>query len=251
VVVVSGGGTGIGRAVAGRFARHGETVIVIGRRADVLAESARRTNEEVGRDQAVTPLAADLADPVQAERVSTALRERHGRVDVLVNTAGGNVGRRPPDPPLTGLAAALWSWEGNFRSNVLTAVLLTEALRDLYAADARIILISSIAAFRGSGNGSYGAAKAALHPYAIDLATDLGATGGTVNVVAPGYVEETEFFGDQMTDQRRATLIGQTMVGRPGTVADVAEAVHWLASPLARHITGQIIQVNGGALPGR
>jgi 3-oxoacyl-[acyl-carrier protein] reductase len=248
-VVVSGGGTGIGRAVAGRFARDGDTVFVIGRRADVLAGTAEKLNE--GHEGAVTPLTADLADPADAERVAATLRERHGRVDVLVNTAGGNVGRNPPDPPLTGLAATLRSWEGNFRSNVLTAVLLTEALRDLYAADARIVLISSIAAFRGSGNGSYGAAKAALHPYAIDLATDLGASGGTVNVVAAGYIEETEFFGDQMTDQRRATLIGQTLVGRAGTVTDVAETIHWLASPQARHVTAQIVQVNGGALAGR
>ncbi len=256
VVVISGGGTGIGQAAAERFARDGDQVVIIGRRADLLAGTAARLTSAVvdaGSVAApgVTAIAADLAEIADVERVVATLRDRFGRVDVLVNNAGGNAGRTPPEPPPTGLAATKWSWEANFRSNVLTAVLLTEALRDLYPPGARIVLLSSIAAFRGSGNGSYGGAKAALHPYAIDLAGDLGPTGGTVNVVAPGYVEETEFFGDQMTERRRTTLIGQTLVGRPGTVTDVAETIYWLASPAARHITGQIVQVNGGALPGR
>ena len=70
-------------------------------------------------------------------------------------------------------------------------------------------------------------------------------------MVAPGYVEGTEFFGDSMTAARRNRLISQIPAGRPGTPADVAETVAWLASPQARYVTGQIIGVNGSALPGR
>jgi 3-oxoacyl-[acyl-carrier protein] reductase len=149
------------------------------------------------------------------------------------------------------VAWAAWHWTANFEANVLTAALLTEALRDLLARDSRVVLLSSIAALRGSGSGSYAASKAALHPYAADLARSLGPLGATVNVVAPGFIDDTEFFAGRMTDDRRSTLAGQTLNGRAGSPADVAATVFWLASAAAGHITAQIIQVNGGAVPGR
>jgi 3-oxoacyl-[acyl-carrier protein] reductase len=200
---------------------------------------------------AISAIPADLSDPEQVERVVQTVVDRHSRVDVLVNNAGGNVlNRHDADPP-TGLAWSAWHWMGNFRSNVLTAVLLTEALVDRLADHGRVVLLSSIAAFRGSDSGSYAATKAALHPYAFDLASSLGPRGITVNVVAPGYVAETEFFDGGLTEERTRMLVAQTLTGRAGAVDDVAETVAWLASPAAGHITGQIIQVNGGALSGR
>jgi 3-oxoacyl-[acyl-carrier protein] reductase len=245
VVVVSGGGTGIGRAVAASCAKDGDTVVIVGRRADVLAVTA----EQIGAH----PIVADVGEVGDAERVAGEVRERFGRVDVLVNNAGGNAALAFPDPgPEVGpVARASAAWAANLRSNVLTAVHLTEALRDLLADDARVILLSSIAAFRGSGSGSYGGSKAALHPYAIDLAAALGPRGITVNVVAPGYTTETEFFADTMTDQRHEMLVGQALNKRAGHTDDVAATIRWLTSPGAGHITAQIIQVNGGALPGR
>jgi 3-oxoacyl-[acyl-carrier protein] reductase len=70
-----------------------------------------------------------------------------------------------------------------------------------------VLFVSSIAAYRGSGSGAYGGAKAALHPYAHDLARDLGPRGITVNVVAPGYIEDTEFFGPEIAEARRERMI--------------------------------------------
>jgi len=243
VSVVTGGGTGIGRAVAAELARNGDRVIIVGRRAEVLAAAAK------GIDGDVRPIAADLGDPDDVARLRDEVADAYGRVDVLVNNAGGNADLS--DPGGDGLADVARQWIGNFQANVLTVVLPTEALSGLLADDARVVLVSSIAAIRGSGAGSYGSAKAALHPYAYNLATALGPRGITVNVVAPGFIEETEFFGGGLSDDRRAALIDQTANHRPGTPADVAATIAWLTSPPAGHLTAQIIQVNGGAERGR
>jgi 3-oxoacyl-[acyl-carrier protein] reductase len=255
VVVVTGGGTGIGRAVGARFAADGDHVVLVGRRADVLEGAAKEI--QAGRSEnpagvgRVSAVPADLAEPEQVERLRTWVEQNHGRVDVLVNAAGGNVEIGAAEAATTGVSGAAWHWTGNFRLNVLTAVLPTEGLKNLLADDARVLLFSSIAAFRGSGSGSYAGTKAALHPYAIDLAGQLGRRGITVNVVAPGYIAGTEFFRDRMSSDRERTLVEQTLNGRVGTVADVAQTAHWLASPSAGHITAQIVQVNGGAQAGR
>ncbi|MEU4398808.1 SDR family NAD(P)-dependent oxidoreductase [Micromonospora orduensis] len=244
VAVVSGGGTGIGAAVAGVLARDGYDVLIVGRRADVLAATAEQISTDCGRPDAVTAVTADLTDPEQLDRVLTAVGDRS--VDVVVNNAGGYLGG--DTGTLAGTAA---HWRANLDANVLTAVLLTEALRPaMRRPGGRVILISSIAAQRGGG-GAYSAAKAALHGWAYDLAAQLGPEQITVNVVSPGYVAETEFFGDRMTAEGHAKRVAATLVGRAGLPDDVAEAVRYLASPAAGYVTGQILGVNGGSVLGR
>ncbi|SDE33110.1 SDR family NAD(P)-dependent oxidoreductase [Glycomyces harbinensis] len=245
--VVSGGGTGIGRAVAARFADAGDNVILVGRRADVLADTA------VLFGPTTSYVAADLATVEGAQRVVDYAVEKAGSVDVIVAAAGGNAGIGPRGDleGLEGLALASAVWNANLQLNVLTAVHLVEGLKPHLAEHARIVLFSSIAAYRGSGSGSYAAAKSALHPYAIDLSAQLGDRGVTVNVIAPGYIEDTEFFADTMTPRRRGRLAEQTHNQRPGTPADIAALTAWLTSPEAGHVTAQIIQSNGGAFPGR
>ena len=238
LAVVSGGGTGIGRATAGMLAGEGYDVIIVGRRPDVLADAVKWIGPQAS---AVT---ADVSDPAQVAAVVAAVGERP--LDVLVNNAGAFVpGVRST---LDDVAA---QWRANFDSNVLTAVLLTTALLPrLRRPGGRIILTSSIAAQRGGG-GPYSAAKAALHGYALDLATELGEDGITANVIAPGYVTDSEFFADRMTPEGHRARVDATLLKRPGVPDDIAEAVRWLAGPGGRYVTGQIINVNGGSVLGR
>jgi 3-oxoacyl-[acyl-carrier protein] reductase len=170
-------------------------------------------------------------------------------VDVLVNNAGGNVGRRRPPPADGDLTGLRELWLSQLEANVLSAVLVTAALTPRLAQDGRVVLVGSIAGARG--NGSYGAAKAAVHTLAADLAATLGGRGITVNAVAPGLVEETEFFGGSLTEERRKLMISQTRNGRAAKPADVAATIAFLTSPAAGHITAQVIHVNGGAFLGR
>jgi 3-oxoacyl-[acyl-carrier protein] reductase len=237
-VVVTGGSTGIGRAVAERFAADGADVVITGRRADVLGETAAK----IGARGVV----CDASDPAA---VQAALAELPERIDVLVNNAGGNTDFTQPDPDdLAQLAA---NWRANFAANVVSAVLTTTAVADRLAEGGTVILLSSIAAERGSGGGSYGAAKAAVAAWNVDLSSELGPRGITSNVVSPGFIADTEFFHGRMTDERRNTLLDQTRNKREGRPDDIAETVFFLASAGARHITGQMLNVNGGAVTTR
>lgn len=237
-IVVTGGATGIGRAVAERFRTDGETVVITGRRAEVLQKAAA----EIGAQAVV----CDAADPAQLQALLDALP---GRVDVLVNNAGGNTDFSAPDDD-SDLAQLKDNWQANFESNVLTAVLMTTALGPRLADGGAIVHLGSIAGARG-GAGSYGAAKAALATWNLDVAAEFGPRGITSNVVAPGFTAETEFFQGRLSDERRKRLLEATMTKREGEVSDIAEAIHFLASPAARHITAQVLHINGGALTSR
>lgn len=238
-VVVTGGGTGIGRAVAHRFAQAGERVTIVGRRREVLVATAAELS--IGRAPAVVPVVCDLADP---DDVQSALARLPSRIDVLVNNAGSRELPRGSGPH-----GVLARWRGDFERNVLTAVLITESVRDRLPEGGRVITVTSVAALRGGG--SYGASKAALHAWNHSLAVLLGARGVTCNIVAPGTVGGTQFFGSRLDEAELTRRAGRTLVGRVGRPEDVAAAVVFLASPDAGFVTGEILQCNGGELLGR
>lgn len=214
-------------------------MILIGRRAILL--------EEVATTVGAKAVAFDASDPIA---VASALSKLPATIDVLVNCAGGNTDLSRAETPqgnaaeqIAGIAAR---WRANFDANVLSAVLVTEALKDRLADNARVITIGSIAG-RTGGGGSYGAAKAAIEAWTSDIARSLGPRRITANVVAPGLIESTEFFHGKLTDERRANLVEATFTKRAGEPDDVVAAVAFLASTGAGHITGQVIPVNGGA----
>jgi 3-oxoacyl-[acyl-carrier protein] reductase len=234
IVLVTGGGTGLGKAVAVRFAAGGDTVIITGRNASRLAATAA----EIG----ARPLPCDATDPRQVERMAGEVGEA---LDVLVNMAGGNTDfTRTPDEQ-AGLPDVAAAWRANLDANLLSAVFTTTAVLGRLRPGGSIINIGSIGAEYAST--SYGAAKAALAAWTAGLSSEVGPKGLTANVISPGYIAGTGFFHDRLTDERRARLIGATHDGRAGEPEDIAETAWFLASAGARHITGQILHVNGGA----
>ena len=240
-VVVSGAGTGIGRATALRLAAQGRHVTLVGRRRGRLDDVA---SQLAGPSLVVD---ADVSTPEGARRVAGAVREAGLGCAGVVASAGGNA----PAASDGTLEAIRDHWRAGLDLNVMTAVLLVEALRPALETDGgRVVLLSSVSALRGSRTGSYGASKAALHAWMFDLAAQLGRFGGTANVVAPGFVPGTEFWAG-VSDEVVQNRIAQTLVGRVGDADEIGGIIAWLLGPDAGWVTAQIISPNGGMVLGR
>ena len=245
VAVVSGGGTGIGRAITHALAADGDEVFVLGRRRALLDEAARTINDALGAER-VHALCADLRQPEWVAEAARRIGNGTMTVDVLVNNAGGNFTACPQN----GLEGVRDDWRTNFEGNVLPAVLLTHALLPrLRRPGGRIVTIGSVAAFRGPA--IYGGSKAALHPWSAELAAALAPEGITVNVVAPGYVTETEFYGDGTDPELHEDRWRHAPAGRGADPREIAALVRYLAGRDAGFVTGQVLQADGGALLGR
>ena len=232
--LVTGGGRGIGRAVAERLVAEGYRVVVTSRGAQIEGAAAEIGARAVSLDLAEVDSVAALADRLES-------------VDVIVNNAGGFAARTPdPGAPLAEVAA---SWRRNLEVNLVGAALVVTALQDRLQPGGAVVSIGSIGA-EYAGN-AYSVAKAALQAWNVGLAQRLGARDITANVIAPGYTEGTELFGGPLPEARHATLIDRTLIGRSGRPEDIAAAVAFLASPGARQITGQTLHINGGAFTTR
>jgi len=246
-VIVTGGGTGIGRAIAQQFAAEGAHIVILGRRPQPLEQTASDVRERFHAAK-IDWRTCDVSAPDDVvECVHWLESVGITTIDALVNNAGGIDDAGYGDSLAQRAASAMRLLE----SNLLGAYLMTEALRPyLRRPGGRIVNISSIAAVRGGG-GMYSAAKAGVIGLTYALAGELAPEGITVNAVAPGLILDTEFFGDRMTDERLKRTVAQIPMGRPGRPADIAAAVRYLASEEASFVTGEVHHVNGGWVFGR
>ena len=201
-----------------------------------------QTAKELG--PGVEAVACDLADPGSVQAMVDQLPQR---VDVVVNNAGSRDFADHGD----GLEGIAIRWRSDFSRNVLTAVMLTEAVKSRVLRGSGPVNWSGTGPSVSRGNGSFAAAKAALLAWNHTLALEVSGEGITANVVLPGLVGNTDFFGGTFDEEELRRRGQQTLVGRVGLPEDVAAAVHFLASPQASFVTGEFLNCNGGALLGR
>ena len=236
--LVSGASTGIGAGVALALAREGARLAVTARRFDKLEELAHALTQEGYPAPLLLP--ADLTDRTALERVAETARQALGPVDILVNCAGGS---RPIAPD--GAEAV---WTEALALNFHAARRLAEALLpDMTARGwGRIVNISGSMEPRASNAAM--PAKAALHLWSKGLSCDVARAGITVNCIAPGRIrsEQTMTRLHPTEAAREAFISANIPIGYFGEPSDIAGMVLFLASPLARYITGAVIPVDGG-----
>ncbi|MEO5815319.1 MAG: SDR family oxidoreductase [Gemmatimonadaceae bacterium] len=239
--LVTGGSRGIGAATARLLARAGADV-VIGYRSRVAdADAVVRELRETGVKAAA--LAADVSTREGAEFLVDSTVNLLGGLDLFV----GNSGVWPVnDVSLAEMSDTQWT--NTMRENVDSIFYTTRAVARVITNGGRIVLISSTAGQRGeSYHADYGASKGAVISFTKSLAVELGSRGVTVNSVAPGWVD-TDMVAAAMAQAGRARIDATIPLGRIASSDDIAGPVVFLCSSLARHITGEILNVNGGSV---
>ncbi len=241
VALVTGAAQGIGQAIAAGLSAAGASIVC----ADIDAAGVEAFASANGHEWA----AFDVSRRVDAHRVVADIAARHGRLDILVNAAGGvrgQVGRPVAEVPEA-------DWRAIFEANVDGAFWLAQAASGPMAGQGfgRIVNIASGAGLRPSLTGiqAYTAAKHALVGLTKQLSQDLGPMGITTNAVAPGFVRSnpaTERQWASYGPDGQARLVASIHVRRLGRAEDIANATVFLASEQAGWITGQILSVDGG-----
>lgn len=255
VALITGGGTGLGRATALRLAKDGLDCVLSGRRPDLIERAAEECRAHGGSAIAV---AADVGDPDDREALIAACHQTFGRLDVLVNNAATSVIK-----PF--LDQAVDDWRCVFQTNVEAAFFLSQAaVPHLRSGTApRIVNIGSVYGLRALDNrlygsrvpaesdgdrgpwrqSSYSASKGAVHQLTRELAAALGQWGITVNTVAPGMFP---IDGKPLPADVETALSHHTPLGRVGRPEEIGAAVSFLASPDSSYITGAELVVDGG-----
>jgi 3-oxoacyl-[acyl-carrier protein] reductase len=238
VAVVTGASRGIGRAIAVELARCGADVVLADWSPETDADETRTGIAAAGRRTVF--VRGSVAEPGDAARMVHAALESFGRLDILVNNAGINrdavVWKMTDDQWDEVLAVSL---KGQFNTIRAAAPILRQQ------GSGRIVNITSINGLRGKfGQANYASAKAGIIALTKTVARELGRSGVTCNAVAPGLIE-TDMTRHLPPDILQKAL-DETAVGRIGVPEDVAAVVAFLCSDRARHITGEVIKVDGG-----
>ncbi|MBB3892002.1 7-alpha-hydroxysteroid dehydrogenase [Phenylobacterium haematophilum] len=239
VAIVTGGGAGIGRAIASRFAMAGAAVVI----GDRDLPAARSLADEVaGMGGRAIAVACDVTREEDLDEMVQAAVGRFGGVTILVNNAGGG-GPKPFDMPMADFVRA-------FELNVFSMFRLCQlcAPHMKAAGGGAVLNITSMAGEnRNVRMASYGASKAAANHLARNLAFDLGPLGVRVNAIAPGAIR-TQALASVLTPEAERAMLRHTPLGRLGEPEDIANAALFLCSPAASWISGQVLTVSGGGV---
>ncbi|MDA3039446.1 MAG: SDR family NAD(P)-dependent oxidoreductase [Actinomycetota bacterium] len=236
VAIVTGGGSGIGRAVVDGFVAGGGSVVVVGRRAGPLQETVATSPKHI------LAVPADIGEPGAAARIVAATLERFGHLDLVVNNAGRWDVAFLSDATDELIVSTLMT-------NLFGAIaLIRESLDELRRSKGSVVNISSTGTkVPLKGNTVYAATKAALEQVTRNLALELGRDGVRVNAVAPGATE-TDMVMPLISEEALQSTLRTIPMGRIGTPEDIARVVLFLASPEAGWVTGQTIQAAGGQM---
>ena len=243
VVWVTGSSTGIGRAIAVKFAECGADVVVHGNSNAAEAEITLKEVQDKGAKAHL--VIGDVTDRKQVDGMVEEIKIKFGRIDVLINNAGTMVQRaRIEDLEIETL-------EKIININFTSVFHVTQAVLPLMKTHGQgnIINMTSIAARNGGGGGAvaYAAAKGAVSTFTRGLAKELAGNNIRVNGIAPGIIT-TPFHDRYSTPELRKAMASQVPLGREGTPEEIAGTAVYLASDIAGYITGEIIEVNGGLL---
>jgi 3-oxoacyl-[acyl-carrier protein] reductase len=236
---VTGGSRGIGAAVAEALAAHGADV-AIGGRSDPAGLDAAAAELAARHGVRTLAIAGDVGEPAQVAAAYQTIWRAWKRLDVLVNNAG------VMENGVLGMITAE-QIDRVLATNTRGAILHLQAAARLMGRSrvGAIVNVASILGVRGgAGQSVYAASKAALIGLTLSAAKELAGQGVRVNAVAPGYIDTELVRG--LAEDVRAARLAQIGLGRIGTPAEVADVVVFLASDLARYVTGQVLGVDGG-----
>jgi 3-oxoacyl-[acyl-carrier protein] reductase len=239
--VVTGGSRGVGRATSLLLAEAGASVGIGYRSREGEAQETIRAMEAFG--VRAWAQAGDLGNPQEAKALFERADEEFGGLDFFVGNHGIWL---PDDVPISEMSDAQWraTMDANLDSIFYTTREAAKRIRD----DGRIVLVSSTAGQRGEAfHVDYAASKGALISMVKGLCVELGARGITVNCVAPGWID-TEMARPAYGEGRREAIAASIPIGRIPPPEDIAGPIVFLCSGLARHITGETLNVNGGAV---
>lgn len=237
--LVTGGSRGVGAATALLLARAGADVAITYRTRKAEADAVARQIRALGRRALVS--GGEASDPAAASEAVASVRTGFGKLDIVV----ANAGTWPvAETPLREMAAD--RWRDTLTTNLDGVFVLLRAALQVME-DGAIVLVSSTAGQRGEAlHADYAAAKGALISLTKSLALEC-APRITVNCVAPGWID-TEMAAPAYAAGGRERVIRSIPLGRIATADDIAGPIAFLCSPLARHITGEIVNVNGGSV---